>query len=455
MDAEEQFKVEFHQEAVARFNELAQVILNNVSSPGPVPPPDNRPSNLHPVINISEADIIGEVKLQRSVVNLLGEEAGRYWESNGLLVGWEGEKFEEIRNLARKFESATPIKGYVSHSFLVDEIFEWLRQTLELQRKDTLIDYIAVRCSAEIKNHEIWIPVYRTYSAHDFTIGNFEFRTPSRDMLEKWYARLFRLGETQDQQAAIAINRERSDIQGSIAVRIKVKAETTKAREIAQAAANEATGLLRFLSPVNWKCRFISYCLPVGQENTTQTIELFVEDGVIKGSSRESVEHGPAAWSIDKAREMSPGLFEALHRLASSREATEFRRELYGALQLYSRQSIAGEPSHKIVFVVAAIESLLLKDSSEPIQKNLGERMAFLIGISVEGRRKIIGNVDAFYRIRSALIHHGHDVSSEDMAVIDEFFFNVWLTLTHLLTDVDQYKTKQELLGVLEDRKLS
>jgi len=71
---------------------------------------------------------------------------------------------------------------------------------------------------------------------------------------------------------------------------------------------------------------------------------------------------------------------------------------LYDVLQLHSRSSIAAGVSHKIVFVIAAIESLLLKDSNEPIQKNLGERMAFIIGESLEERKKIVANVEDFYR---------------------------------------------------------
>jgi len=55
-----------------------------------------------------------------------------------------------------------------------------------------------------------------------------------------------------------------------------------------------------------------------------------------------------------------------------------------------------------MLFVAAAIESLLLKDPHEPIQKSLGERMAFLIGHSLAERKEIVKAVEGFYRIRSA-----------------------------------------------------
>ncbi len=453
MNAPEQLKVEFHEEAAARFNELSREILSCVESFGRIEAPINRPTEIHPVVNLSASDIIGEIAVQRSSVNMLGEEVGRYWDSKGLRVGWEGQKFEELSQLARRVEATDPIKGRVSHDFIFDEIFKWLRETLEGQRTDSMTNYIAERCSNEIREYEIWIPVYRTYSAHDFTIGNVEFRTLSRAMLDPWFARIVR--NAQDQGSSIEMNRERSEVQGSIAALVKVKAELKKARTIAHGMAEEVLGLLRFLSPVNWVCRQVSYCVPIGRENTVQTAEFFVEEGAITSYNKASVDQGPAAWNIDEARQISPGLFEALHNLASSRESTEFRGDLYSALQLFSRSSIALDVAHKIVFVAAAIESFLLKDSNEPIQKNLGERMAFLISDSLRGRREIVDNVGDFYGIRSELFHHGRVASAKDTAVIDKFFFNVWFTFRSLLIKADQYKTREALLSALEDKKLS
>jgi integrase len=55
---------------------------------------------------------------------------------------------------------------------------------------------------------------------------------------------------------------------------------------------------------------------------------------------------------------------------------------------------------------------MLLRTSNEPITKNIGKRMAFLIGTSVEERMAIVQNVDAAYRIRSKFIHQGNSVDA-------------------------------------------
>jgi len=76
----------------------------------------------------------------------------------------------------------------------------------------------------------------------DFTLGDVEFRTVSESMIDEWFHRMFPNGIAEP-DAALAIHRERSRIQGGIAARIKVTAEGEKAREIAHAAANETVGL--------------------------------------------------------------------------------------------------------------------------------------------------------------------------------------------------------------------
>ena len=96
---------------------------------------------------------------------------------------------------------------------------------------------------------------------------------------------------------------------------------------------------------------------------------------------------------------------------------------------------------------------MLLKDANEPISKNIGERMAFLIGNSVEERRAIIHNVAAAYSIRSKFIHHGE--SAEESGVVELFCTYGWQCFHALLHQIDIFTTKAALIEALENRKLS
>src|SRR3984957_17280287 len=236
MKDEKPSKLGFHPEAAARFAKLAEEALKSVRSFASIEMPRTTAAEIHPVAHFTTEDVIGEIKVVESSFNGLGEETGRYWTSNGLRVGWEGNTFEAIKGLADRMGNTTPIKGQASSKFMLDETFIWLRETLEGKRSEPLPVHIGERCLTEIKDYEIWVPIYRTYSAADFEIGEVGFRTVSKVLLDEWYARIPQ-DVANKPEVAHAINRKRARIQGSIAACIRVKAEVQKAREIAQSAA--------------------------------------------------------------------------------------------------------------------------------------------------------------------------------------------------------------------------
>jgi hypothetical protein len=454
MEPEERFEVKFPSDARTRFNEIAHGLVDEIKSFGEQEPPQRRNSKIHPVARIQAEDIIGPVVVHQASTDRYGNEIGRCWISNGLKVGLEGPEYERLSQLVRKLAGVKPIRGHVSEKFLLDEVFDWLQARYEGKCDDDLVDYIEKLCSISIKNHEVWIPIYRTYSPYDFVIGEVQFHTISQAILDQWYSR-FSEEDLRDPNLASFINRERASMQGSIAACIKVRAERVMASEVAQDAANQAIGLLRFLSPVNFTCQLVSYCMPLGKENILQTRELFIESGRIKGASKRSIEQGPAGWNVDEDFQVWPGLLEALSDLSSRRHSTNFKRDLYGALQLHSGHTVATDIAQKILYVTAAIESILIRDSNEPIQKNLGERLAFVVGDTVKERKEIVAIVDKFYRVRSDLFHHGRVVKTEHLSVVDDFFSKVWFAFLRLIAQSDQYTTKDLLITALEERKLT
>lgn len=70
--------VEFHENAAARFNELAQELLAKARTFPPVQPRPSVRTFIHPVARINESVVIGTVAWKQRSVNGLGEETGRY-----------------------------------------------------------------------------------------------------------------------------------------------------------------------------------------------------------------------------------------------------------------------------------------------------------------------------------------------------------------------------------------
>lgn len=449
--------VEFHSQAASRFNELAQELRTRAKVfTLPVERQKTTPP-IYPMARLSEDDVIGEVLWKQRSVNGYGEETGRYWEAGSNTIGYEGDDYVAAKDLAKRLTEASPLKNRASGRFLLDVIFAWLQGMSNGKEETAFTDFLAKQASSAIGAHEIWIPVYRTYSSKNISMGAVNFKTINPDILDRWYSRIPAEERKNAPGADVALTRQRSMIQATLAACMVIDAEPIKANEMAQGLADEAVAMLRFLSDVNWTCRITSHTLPLGKENIHTTMDIHMENGSIKSIRKGVIERGPAGWNVDNAR-MSPmngGVLELLQDLASQRNATEFRTDVYGALQLHARASIATEVAHKLVFVVAAAESIFLRNASEPIQKNLGERMAFLIGQSVNERRKVIKNVDEFYGIRSRLIHHGKEIQDRQSDIVDEFFVNVWFSFVVLMRRASKWNTRDEMFLALEEQKLS
>ena len=120
---------------------------------------------------------------------------------------------------------------------------------------------------------------------------------------------------------------------------------------------------------------------------------------------------------------------------------------------MYSRNSVAVEPADKLVYILVGLESMLLRGENEPLAKNIGERLAFLVGESKEKRIAVKENAVEVYRHRSGFIHHGRSI--KDLDVLSTFMLNAWTCFNILLVNMDRYQTKDQLIDWLEDRKMA
>jgi hypothetical protein len=131
-----------------------------------------------------------------------------------------------------------------------------------------------------------------------------------------------------------------------------------------------------------------------------------------------------AYWQLS-AREVailqSQGLPELGH-LVPEDGLSQFQQRLRACLLAYTRGTTFSEAADRLVYTFSALEGLLLKDTSEPIQQNLGERMAFFLTSDSDRRANIAANVRPVYGMRSQYIHHR--ISVTEVSALNIFTTN-------------------------------
>ena len=313
--------------------------------------------------------------------------------------------------------------------------------------------YVLPLAEAEITEYEIWIPIAMLYIQSEFALGRVPLRTLSRELFEHWKGQLPDPGASSRRES---IEHERGETQGLAAATQSVRAERVRAEEMAYRDAAEALAMLRFFAPANFDPRVVSYCTPLGQENLGSRKHLILQNGELRTLVSGSLSRrGARPWIIDDEglHMLRVGALELLSNLIRAQNRSPFQERLVASLLLYSRSSLAKEISDKFVYLLVPLESMLLKNNTEPIQQNLAERMAFLIGRDLDERKDIIATVKAAYALRSKFLHHGG--TADDVEVLKKFMRMTWKTMKFLVDNAGRFETTEAAISALEDERLA
>ena len=101
----------------------------------------------------------------------------------------------------------------------------------------------------------------------------------------------------------------------------------------------------------------------------------------------------------------------------------------------------------------ASIESLLLKNSGEPIQKTIGQRLAFLLYPDAKRRASTIAMVNEAYGLRSNYIHHGGRM--QNLQLTTDVSITVAGALRASLRKRDKFTTYIQFIDAIESVLLS
>lgn len=447
-------KLEIHPDAAANFNLKGKDLLGSLKAPSPQP--ENRRSfkaDRFIAHQFTQADIIGTPII--GLVDNAGNELARYFEHNGQPLGLFDEGFAAVHRLAESFQKCKTISPVVSREFLVDCIFDWVEATHKGKSSAHLVDHVLEACPLHIKKMDIWIPIAGLHVQSALSVGRVLLKPITAQMFDAWEAAVVAKHPPQEKDILDFFKRERKQLQGLAAATIELSAEPKRAREIAFEEAEKAIGLLRFFEGTNFEPEMVSYCAPVGQRQPAFRKHLVLNEGLL-GSTDQHLTERSNDWTLsdsDIADLNRDGLLILNGLIARDGQLSEFEEKLMGSLLIYSRNCLERLPIGKLIYILSSLESVLLKNSTEGIEQNLGERMAFLIAKGVPERKAVIANIKEIYRLRSQFLHHG--ITIENLAAMRIFMRNAWMLFHALLRNSSRLKTMQNLFDSIDQIKLS
>ena len=460
-------KPQLHPDAAKNFDEKARVLLAAVA-PEPRQAPAEPPTHMfrpggHVAATFNAEDIGFKITGKH---DQLGRTTARYFEYEGRRFGLEDEKYQALARLSEGIQKTKAFRDLVSSKWVEDAIVDWLKAKFAGEAVPALGDYLAERCEADVKEHEIWFPVANLSVESDLPFGNVVFRTISKEMLDRLEEGAQKAkeqgvkagrGEEYAAQVDYSIHRMRQELQGLAASTITVNAESGRAFEVAlRESGGAVTALGMYQVAATTIPEVTSYCALLGRENVEEIRHLKVQSGSILSDSHQGIGKPVLNWHLsDKDVSEYKRLhgFDNVSELFTLECRTDFQEALLNALLLYSRSTREKDMAGKLVYMLVAIESVLLRNDSEPIQQNVGERMAFMIANDLEKRRAAIRNLKAAYALRSRFVHHGHTI--DQLETIRAFMLDAWVLFLELAKASRKFDTKEQLIDHLEAMKLS
>jgi len=201
--------------------------------------------------------------------------------------------------------------------------------------------------------------------------------------------------------------------------------------------------------------RLNSYITLLGKEHIESYIYFTVNDTKLLSMAEGLIDNSGIASKLSNetiAWIKANGL-DQLSEILARGPKTKFEEQVLESIFIYSRCPLARDVSDKLIYILVAIESVLLKDENEAIKENIGRRMGYLIGNTVEERKDVIDNIGKTYRMRSKFIHHGQRI--EDMDTLFIFMRYARMFFQVLIKNISKFNEKKEFVDKIEDGYLS
>lgn len=448
---------EIHPSAADNFNKKALLLVDSIVPDETFENKKNKVmSDIHISAEITNKDIIGTPKM--SVTDYKGRIVGRYFMKEGKRFGLIGDGYNEMVTLVEAVQKLPAFRDRIGKKFLEEFMFNFLE--MKFRNNGDVRDFIPLlvaEASRVVKTHKVIVPIAYTSVEVGFEICGATIRNLTRSEIDELFSKVKKSLNVDAQKSYNEyVEKFKKDFQGYAVVEVELLCESDYANDLSMEVSSKITDLLGIYSPAmlvpDVKC--ISKIKGTeGIERFTTVIKdenggLKIREGLIDPSSaaRRYISKNELMQCIDCG-------LTVISDVIKKQTHTDFEKTILNMTFLYAKAAFTLDPLEKLVHMLSALESTLLKNDNEPIQQNLAERIAIFTSSELNKRKEIIKNIKCVYGLRSRYLHHGH--TSNELDELSKFFSQVWVFYVQLVKNSDTFKTKDEFINAIEDHKLS
>lgn len=447
--------LKIHPKALENFNQKATQILTfiEVTEPNIVEFPSFNPE-VRSTVQINASDILNNPIYK---VTELDNGTVQIYLNSDFSVGILEDGCLELRRLVDSLFKIKEISNKISIKTLDNLLCVWIKSKFDEPGFCGFIEFMLTQAKQLIDKYEILIPIELLHIEKSFSIGKITFNSFSKEAIDDLASRAVSQAQDTRQQelARMLFDKRIREFQGHAVGIFSIEAEPERAYEIAVEETNTALSMLRIFSPTSREPLSYYPCAVWGSSSIRHGYLIALKEGSLNQLTIKTLDRRPMPEYLDSQTiddSLSAGL-STLHGLLEEKKLNSFQEKLLDSLILYSRSVISKDIADKLVYILVSLESIFLRNNSEPIQQNLGERIAFLIGSSLDQCKRIIRVIREVYNLRSRFVHHGGSI--DDYETMREFMLYAWQAVVLLIQMSSSVLTIDALLNELDDRKLS
>jgi hypothetical protein len=448
--------LDLHPDAEDALNRRAEGLLPRLSTEPP-PEPLGRDTGWADGLPVRPARAVGPILVERP--DLTGPNGSIGWLlENGGYLGLHGADYLALVEAVDAVHRTGNLRRALGSAFIKERLFEWLRETrVKSLSGAPFCQYLRQQAQSAVETVTAVVPIYGLIARCTFRLGRVTIRPMSEGMFRRWNEIIAARPASASDRAALLTEFEkfRREHQGKAAVTLSVTAEPARAREVAIEEADRTLAVLRMFDRAATQLDSVAACVRYGAQRQRSS-RVFLLGKMPLPDIHTGFEPPlamPWAISLSDLREFGVVGLAAYDAILRKDASTAWEADVLASIELYGQSMLSGAVADRLLYVFAALESVLLRDAREPLAQNIGDRLAFALEKDAGVRRALVQVVKDAYDARSRFVHHGQKV--KDHALVASFLEAVWKFYVLVLPASLHHPTKLAFIDSIDAIKYS